>query len=94
MLLVTHAATAIALVRTFVGDREIRMKAGCCSLNVLERRGDVHPGLVIGGWKAQKIAYGGHLTGGVSREWGFEDVEVEQGRVRISLLGCSLIFLN
>jgi transcription factor C subunit 7 len=89
----THAATAITLVRTFVGDRGLQMKAGCCSLSVLERRTNVDPRLIIGGWKAQKISYGGHLTGGVSREWGFEDVEVEKGRVKhLFLLDCSLNF--
>jgi len=81
LLLVTHAATAIALVRTFVGDRNVQMRAGCCSLSVLERKKDVDPGLIIGGWKVQKIADGDHLTGGLLREWGFEDVEVEKGRV-------------
>lgn len=81
----THAATAIALVRTFVGDRNVQMRAGCCSLSVLERKKDVDPGLIIGGWKVQKIADGDHLTGGLLREWGFEDVEVEKGRVSIFL---------
>lgn len=57
------------------------MRAGCCTLNVLERKGNIDPGLIIGGWKAQKIAHGDHLTGGIAREWGFEDVEVEKGRV-------------
>jgi len=27
------------------------------------------------------VASGDHLKGGSSREWGFEDVEVEEGRV-------------
>jgi len=84
--LITHAATAIALVRTFVGDRKIQMKAGCCTLSVLERKGNINPGLIIGGWKPQRISYEDHLTGGAAREWGFEDVEVEEGRVSVSLL--------
>ena len=83
LLLVTHAATAIALVRTFVGDRGLQMKAGCCTLNVLERKANVDPGLIIGGWKAQNISHGDYLTGGIAREWGFENVMVEQGRVSI-----------
>jgi len=81
LLLITHAATAIALVRSFVGDRGIQMKAGCCTLNVLQRKANVDPGLIIGGWKAQKISQGDYLTGGIAREWGFENVEVEKGRV-------------
>ena len=83
LLLITHAATAIALVRSFVGDRGIQMKAGCCTLNVLQRKANIDPGLIIGGWKAQKISQGDYLTGGIAREWGFENVEVEKGRVSI-----------
>jgi transcription factor C subunit 7 len=59
------------------------MKAGCCTLNVLQRKANVDPGLIIGGWKAQKISQGDYLTGGIAREWGFENVEVEKGRVSI-----------
>jgi transcription factor C subunit 7 len=72
-------------VRTFVGDRGIQMKAGCCTLNVLERKTNVDPGLIIGGWKVQKISHGDYLTGGIAREWGFDHVEVKQGRVGIFL---------
>jgi len=57
------------------------MKAGCCTLNVLERKTNVDPGLIIGGWKVQKMSHGDYLTGGIAREWGFDHVEVEQGRV-------------
>ena len=49
LLFVTHAAIAIALVRTFVGDRGIKMKAVCCTLNVLEKKANVNPGVIIGG---------------------------------------------
>lgn len=75
-----------------MGDRNVQMRVGCCSLSVLERRGDVDPGLVIGGWKPQKIADRDHLMGGLSREWGFEDVEVEKGRVSILLFNLSNCF--
>jgi hypothetical protein len=54
---------------------------------VLQRKANVEPGLIIGGWKAQKISYADYLTGGVTREWGFENAKVE-GRVSI------LIFPN
>lgn len=81
LLFITHAATAITLVRTFIGDREFQMKAGCCALSVLERNRNVDPRLIIGGWKAQTIASTDHLSGGVAREWGFENVEVDKGRV-------------
>jgi len=74
LLLVTHGATAIALVRTFVGDRRLQMKAGCCTVSVLKRKANVDPGLIIGGWKAQNIWYGDYLTGGIASEWGFGNV--------------------
>ena len=59
------------------------MKAGCCTLNVLQRKPNVDPALIIGGWLAQKISQGDYLTGGIAREWGFENVEVDKGRVSI-----------
>ena len=59
------------------------MKAGCCTLNVLQRKANVDPALIIGGWKVQKISQGDYLTGGIAREWGFENVLVDKGRVRI-----------
>jgi hypothetical protein len=66
------------------------MKAGCCTLNVLERKANADPGLIIGGWKAKNISQGDYLTGGIAREWGFENVRVDQGRV--SILTSSLVF--
>jgi transcription factor C subunit 7 len=88
--LITHAATAIALVRSFVGDREIQMKAGCCTLNVLQRKANVEPGLIIGGWKAQKISLADYLTGGIAREWGFENAKMGEGRVSILIFPLSI----
>ena len=67
-----------------MGDRGIQMKAGCCTLNVLQRKANVDPVLIIGGWKAQKISHGDYLTGGIAREWGFENVPVVNGRVSIA----------
>ncbi|CAA7266478.1 unnamed protein product [Cyclocybe aegerita] len=82
LLFVTHAATTIALVRSFVGDRELHMKVGCCSISELDRHTDgVREGQVLGAFKAIALASGEHLKGGSSREWGFEDIEVEKGRV-------------
>ncbi|KAF9056210.1 phosphoglycerate mutase-like protein [Panaeolus papilionaceus] len=82
ILLVTHAATVIALARTFIGEREVPMKAGCCSLTELERRrGENGAHRILGGFKPVMLVSGQHLKGGSSREWGFEDIEVEKGRV-------------
>jgi len=62
----------------------MHMKVGCCSLTELHRRTPaegIHEKQVIGGWKPISVVSGDHLKGGSSREWGFEDVEVEKGRV-------------
>jgi transcription factor C subunit 7 len=79
ILIVSHAATTISLVMSLVGDRNFRFKVGCCSLSELKRR----PGAsnIVGGWEALKVADGKHLGAGPSREWGFKDIEVDEGRV-------------
>lgn len=79
ILIVSHAATTISLVMSLVGDRNLRFNVGCCSLSELKRR----PGAsnVVGGWEALKVADGTHLDAGSSREWGFADIEVEEGKV-------------
>ncbi|PPQ64398.1 hypothetical protein CVT26_002105 [Gymnopilus dilepis] len=81
LLFVTHAATAIALSRSFVGDRELYMKVGCCSLTELDPKPGVDERKVLGAWKPVMLANGDHLKGGSSREWGFEDIEIDKGKV-------------
>lgn len=83
LLFVTHAATTIALVRSFVGDRQLHMKVGCCSLTELERKEDTPADKLTGAWYPVSLVSGDHLKGGTSREWGFEDIEVEKGRVSL-----------
>ncbi|KAF9453774.1 PGAM-domain-containing protein [Macrolepiota fuliginosa MF-IS2] len=86
ILLVSHAATVIALVRSLVGQREMPLRIGCCSLSELvpkylvdgEQEGRTK---VVGAWEAKKLADGGHLEKGASREWGFEDIEIAAGKV-------------
>ena len=66
----------------------MHMKVGCCSLTELEKREDLEEDRlkeVIGVWKPIMLVSGDHLKGGSSREWGFEDIEVEKGRVKLSL---------
>jgi len=36
---------------------------------------------VLGGWEAKRLAEAEFLTGGVQRDWGFEDIEIEDGKV-------------
>lgn len=37
---------------------------------------------VLGAWEPVALAAGAHLAQGASRDWGFEDIEIENGKVR------------
>lgn len=78
VLLVSHAATVIALTRALVGDPTLPLRVGCCSLTEVAR---VPGGSPLGGWEARRLTDGTHLKGGASREWGFEDIEIAHGQV-------------
>jgi transcription factor C subunit 7 len=94
ILLVSHAATAIALAHELVGDRSMSFRAACCSITVLDRKvvaaaasdhaeGNPTPFAVVGGWTARSLGDASHLMGGPKRAWGFEDVVVAaNGEVR------------
>jgi transcription factor C subunit 7 len=92
ILLVSHAATVIALTRELVGDRDLSFKAACCSITVLDSKvaaaaeGDAGPPAVVGGWAVRLLADGGHLKQGLLRAWGFEDTVLVNGEVRIFIL--------
>lgn len=81
VLFVSHAATAIALVRQLLGDKELPLKYGCCALSELELKPGASGEQPLGAYTAVKLADGGHMKEGAAREWGFSDVEVEKGRV-------------
>jgi len=75
ILLVTHAATAIALVRALLGNPTLPLRVGCCSVSTLERTAG-------GTWQAVgQLASASHLANGVERDWGFEDVSFIDGQV-------------
>jgi len=80
ILLVSHAATVIALTRELVGDRELPMRAACCSLTTLERS-EQDKNQTVGVWKVKELAVGHYLKGGLERDWGFEDAIVQDGQV-------------
>ncbi|KAG5342429.1 hypothetical protein C0989_002264 [Termitomyces sp. Mn162] len=79
ILLVSHAATVITLVRSLLGDRDLPVRVGCCSLSEFERIPDKQR--TLGSWKAIRLADGSHLKDGASRDWGFEDIEIAGGKV-------------
>jgi transcription factor C subunit 7 len=87
ILLVSHAATVIALARELVGDRSLLFRAACCSLTVVDRKdataGESARRTVVGGWSARLLGDGGHLKGGLQRAWGFQDARIVDGEVSV-----------
>lgn len=66
----THAATAIALGRALIGDKEKvkDIRAGTCSVSKFTRQGD-------GSWVQEMNGQCDHLERGEERHWCFEYVE-------------------
>ena len=62
-----------------MSDRELPLRVGCCSLTELKRK-DSHDG-VLGSYEHIKLASGEHLEEGASRDWGFEDIVIKDGKV-------------
>ena len=79
ILLVSHAATVITLARSLLGNRDLPLRVGCCSLSEFTRA--TNAGERTPSWTAVRLADGSHLKDGASRDWGFEDVETARGRV-------------
>ncbi len=84
ILLVSHAATVIALTRELVGDRSLELRVGCCTLTDLQRTGG--PPEVVGRWNAVKLADAAHLKDGVTRDWGFDNAVVLDGKVSYAIV--------
>lgn len=81
----SHAGPVIALVRTFVGDRRLSIKAGCCSISELVRKEGKRDGDgVFGAYSPVKLVSGDHLEKGSDRAWGFDHIEVDKDKVRVS----------
>ncbi|QRV86103.1 histidine phosphatase family containing protein [Ceratobasidium sp. AG-Ba] len=83
IMFVSHAATAIALVRSLVGDKQLPLRVGTCTLSTLNRVGK-------GGfqWEAEGVLAGGEfLPNGVERDWGFEDVQLDESGSVINDIG-------
>jgi len=79
ILLVSHAATVITLARELIGDRELPLRVGCCTLTNLKRKtGAKH---VLGAWEVLSLGSGSHLRDGIQRDWGFDDVVISNGKV-------------
>ena len=89
IMLVSHAAPIIALIRSLHGDRKLPVRVGCFSLTVLVRK-EGEDCKVIGGWEVKKLADGAHLESGALRDWGFEDMV---GVVRRKVITAMKLFL-
>jgi transcription factor C subunit 7 len=83
IVLFTHAATAIALARGLLDDPHRPMRIGCCTLSVFQRAPDAPSDALLGHgvWHAESIGDGSYLKEGALRDWGFEDVQIENGKV-------------
>jgi hypothetical protein len=79
ILLVAHAAPIAALTRELLGDRNLPLKVGCCSLTDVKRKTGAK---VLGGWTTKALVSGDHLSQGIQRAWGFQDVEIADAKVR------------
>ena len=82
IMLVSHAATIIALTRSLHGDQKLPIRVGCCSLTEVVRK-EEEDRKVISGWEVKRLADGTHLQNGTSRDWGFEDIDVAHGEVKM-----------
>ncbi|KAJ3719895.1 histidine phosphatase superfamily [Lentinula raphanica] len=67
ILLVTHAAPVIALIRNLLRETESTIKPGCCSISEFRRDPDSELE-----WLPKRIGDCAHVSGEI-REWGFED---------------------
>ncbi len=57
------------------------LRVGCCSVTDFRPR-DASSN-AVGHWEATKLADSTHLTEGVSKDWGFEDAVIVDGKVRL-----------
>ncbi|KAF8640619.1 hypothetical protein AX17_000280 [Amanita inopinata Kibby_2008] len=80
IMLVSHAATVITLARALVGDRGLPVRVGCCTLSEFVRQ-TPRAEDTLDVWEPLRLADGSLLSGGSSRDWGFEDIEIENGKV-------------
>lgn len=75
VLLVSHAATIIAMCRALVARPELPLRVGCCSLSQFSRTGCSEAG---DRWEAVSLASSAHLSDQTSlRDWGFEDIAID-----------------
>ena len=89
VLLVSHAATVIALAHELLDDRDREMRIGCCTLTTLRRKDN--PDSVKGSYTDEAVASAAHLKRQDDlRDWGFQDIVLDtSGEVRLTWTGAS-----
>jgi len=78
ILLVSHAATVIALARSLVQNNQLALRVGCSTISEFDKV--TSPDGYIS-WTPLRLADGTHLKEGSKRDWGFEDIEISSGKV-------------
>ncbi|KAF9229330.1 phosphoglycerate mutase-like protein [Gyrodon lividus] len=79
VLLVSHAATTIALCRGLLAQPDMPLRVGCCTVSQFSRKHDAAgvPGACQ--WDAILLASSAHLSNQESlRDWGFEDIVTDR----------------
>jgi len=79
VLLFSHGAPIIAFARELVGNRDLPLRIGCCSVTELARKTDAHPIAMVGMYNPVRLASGDHLAEGAQRCWGFDDYITKDG---------------
>jgi len=84
ILLISHAATCITLIKSLAGheaDGKI-LRIGCCTVSTLQKRAGTEVNAAVGAYHILGLGEGHFLKNGVERDWGFEDILVdEEGNV-------------
>jgi len=79
VLLFSHGAPIIAFTRELVGDRDLPLRIGCCSVTELARKPDSDPNAIVGMFDPVRLASGDHLAEGAQRDWGFDSYITKDG---------------
>lgn len=84
ILLVTHGATVIALARSLLGNQNLLLRVGSCSISEFVRK-EGEGWKVVGRWEVKNLVDGTRLNDGALKDWGFEDVKRGENRDGFSL---------
>ncbi|KLO12352.1 phosphoglycerate mutase-like protein [Schizopora paradoxa] len=79
VLLFSHGAPIIAFTRELVGDRDLPLRIGCCSLTELSRKPGADSTSLVGMFEPVRLASGDHLAEGAQRCWGFDNYITKDG---------------